>query len=70
MPPRGQLLLDTVHLWVAWNRYRWKKGTGDYKGEVVTIIVQYQNRRVRRSRTGEKGAFGHLPSRIDLCIQA
>ena len=30
MPLRGQMLLDTVHLWVARNRYRWKKGTGDW----------------------------------------
>ena len=30
IPVRGEMLLDTVHLWVAWNRYRLKKGTGDW----------------------------------------
>ena len=28
LPPSGQMLLDTVHLWAPRRRYRWKPGTG------------------------------------------
>jgi len=29
IPVRGEMLLDT-HMWAAWNKYRWKRGTGDW----------------------------------------
>jgi len=27
---KEERLLDTIHPWVAWNKYRWKRGTGDW----------------------------------------
>jgi len=30
IPVRGEMLLDTDHLWTALDWYSWKRGTGDW----------------------------------------